>query len=290
MKTTLLADKTAAMKAIEHMFPADIRIFDDPYSIEFVSFFSNRVYVNSMKSKRFLKWMTNLTEKFAPGVVGGLLCRTRYIDDAIKNAIEDGFEIVVNLGGGYDTRCLRINNMNKLEYYHIDQPEVVDSYRETMAGLSSGIPSNTRFVPIDFNHQSLEEELIRAGYDKTKKTLFIWEGVTQYISEEALIGTLNYIASTKQGNRVAFSYVLKDYMTNPESFPKHKNIVKQVNMAGIKWINGLSPEDMSDYLKNYGFNLIEDIGVEDYQDRYLIPIGREMDVMPIERISLAEVI
>lgn len=69
-----------------------------------------------------------------------------------------------------------------------------------MAGLPTGIPQNVRVVPIDFNRQSFEEELSKAGYDKAMKTFFILEGVTQYISEEALSGTLEYIASTKEGS------------------------------------------------------------------------------------------
>jgi O-methyltransferase involved in polyketide biosynthesis len=39
-----------------------------------------------------------------------------------------------------------------------------------MAGLPTGVPSNVRVVPIDFNRQSFEEELSKAGYDKAKKT------------------------------------------------------------------------------------------------------------------------
>ncbi|KDR94158.1 methyltransferase, TIGR00027 family [Peptoclostridium litorale DSM 5388] len=289
MKSTKMAEKNAVVRACEYMLPPEIRLFDDPYSDKFVTSF-NQFTIRIMKSKRLYNWIMGLSEKLSPGVNGGIVCRIRYIDDALLKAIEDGFEAVVNLGGGYDTRCLRIENIGKLEYYHIDQPEVIDSFRERMARLSAGVPSNVRFVQIDFNVQSLEEELVRAGYDKTKKTIFIWEGVSQYISEEALVDTFEYIASTNAGNRVVFTYVLKEYLTNPEAFPKYKNIIKLIEKFGIKWINGLSPENMCDYLKANGLNLIEDVGSAEYQERYLTPIGRVMDVMPIERISLAEVI
>jgi len=289
MKSTLLADKAAASKAMESLVPQEIRLFDDPYSVAFISR-GNRFYIKIMKLKIIYKFMMRFVEKLSPGVVGGLVCRTRYLDDVIKAAIEDGFETVVNLGGGYDTRCLRIENMSNVLYYHIDQPDVIDSFKEKMGQLSQGIPSNVRFVPIDFNHQSLEEELARSGYDKTKKTLFIWEGVTQYIDEEALIATFRYIASAKPGSRIAFTYVLKGYLENPMIFPEYAKIKKTIDMSGVKWINGLVQEEMGEYLEKYGLRLIEDVGAADYQERYLSAIERDLDVMPIERISLAEVI
>lgn len=34
----------------------------------------------------------NFIEKIAPGIYGGLICRTRYMDDVIKAAIDEGFE------------------------------------------------------------------------------------------------------------------------------------------------------------------------------------------------------
>lgn len=163
------------------------------------------------------------------------------MDDATKDAVGEGFEVVINLGGGYDTRCLRL------------------------------------------------EELTKAGYDKNKRALFIWEGVTQYISEEAIGGTLKYIASSQKGNRVAFSYVLKRYLQKPETFPKCEKLIKQVNMSGAKWICGLSQDGMNDYLEDYGLKLIEDVGTEEHRERHLLPIGRDVSVMPIERITLAEV-
>jgi len=288
MKSTYLADQAAGTKATEYMFPPEMRLFDDPYSVQFCSR-SVRFYINILKSKLVFRWMIRLIEKTAPGVYGGLVCRNRYIDDAIKEAIKADFEVVVNLGGGYDTRSLRIEEMSDITYYHIDLPEVVESFKNKMEELPSGIPNSVRFVPIDFNRQDLEHELERAGYDKMKKTLFIWEGVTQYINEEALISTFKYIASTKTGNRVTFTYVLKALLDNPEEFPIYSKVVKQIEKRGVKWINGLDPDELRDYLKDYGLNLIEDVGEAEYRQRYLLPIGRDMAVMPIERIVLAEV-
>ncbi len=288
MKITTLADKTATSKAIEIMFPSEVRLYNDPYVVNFISPI-NRLYINILKSDQMLRWMIKFIQKKAPGVYGAHICRTRYMDDIVKEAIDEGFKTVVNLGGGYDTRCLRIEKMSDVLYYHIDQPEVINRFKNKMAELPTGIPSGVRFVPIDFNKQSLEDELARAGYDKSNKTLFLWEGVTQYITEEAMIGTLDYIASTTKGSQVVFTYVLKALLENPNSFQKYKGVVKRVKKTGFEWITGIEPNDISNILMEHGLNLIEDVGAEEYKVRYFEPINRDMEIIPIERIAWAEV-
>lgn len=289
MRATTIADKTAANKAMEYMYPKEIRLFDDPYIFNFISPF-NKLCIKMLKYDVMLKRMNKLMEKLAPGIYGGLVCRTRYIDDAIKKCLDDGFEAIVNLGGGYDSRCLRIEGINNIEYYHIDQPEVIDSYKQKLLKFPNGIPKCIRFVPIDFNSQSIEEELSKHGYDKRIRTLFIWEGVTQYITREAVNGTLSYISSTSKDNRVVFTYIIEELLKNPGAYPKYEKVLERVKKTGANWINGFDQDEVSSYINNYGLELIEDIGQTDFHKRYLDSLNRNLEVMPIERTVLAKVI
>lgn len=288
MKSILVAEKAAASRAMEMMFPEALRLYEDQVSIRFLTGI-NRFFIWIMKYESVRRWMIDLMDKVGEGIYGGIISRTRYIDDVLEAAIRNGFDAVVNLGGGYDTRCLRFD-MKGIPYYHIDQQPVINGFRKIMTKFPSGVPSNIRFISIDFNNQSLEDELAKAGYDKSMKTLFLWEGVTQYITEVAMIGTLDYIASTAKGSQVVFTYVLKGLLENLESFPEYKGVVKQIKMTGAEWLTGIEPNDISDFLTEHGFSLTEDVGAEDYKVRYFEPIGREMVIMPIERIALAEVL
>ncbi len=227
-------------------------------------------------------------EKAGPGIYGGIISRTKYMDDVLEAAIANKFDAVVNLGGGYDTKCLRFD-FKGLEYYHVDQKPVMDNYKNIMSGLEGGIPAHVRFVPIDFNTQNLGDELVKAGYDKDKRTLFLWEGVTQYITLEAVVGTLEYIASCLKGSQVVFTYVPKSLFTSSESFPEYQKILKLAKRVGEEWITGLESEKISEFIEQCGLALIEDVGNTDYKKRYFEPIGREMAIMPIERIAYAEV-
>ncbi len=46
---------------------------------------------------------------------------------------------------------------------------------------------------------------------------------------------------------------------------------------------------MHEYLSKYSLSLIEDVGHEEYLERYIKPKGRDLTVMEIERTVLAEV-
>ena len=286
-KSMSTPEKAASSRAMEMLFPEKDRLYIDQYSKEFLTGF-NRFFINIMKYKGVRNWMMNLMEKAGPGIYGGFISRTKYMDDVMEAAIANEFDAVVNLGGGYDTKCLRFD-FKGLEYYHVDQKSVMNNYKKIMSGLEGGIPGHVKFVPIDFNTQNLGDELVKAGYDKDKRTLFLWEGVTQYITLEAVVDTLEFIASCLKGSQVVFTYVPKSLFTSSETFPEYRKVIKMAKRVGEEWITGLESEKISAFLEECGLVLIEDVGNTDYKRRYFEPIGREMTIMPIERIAYAEV-
>jgi len=47
------------------------------------------------------------------------------------------------------------------------------------------------YVPVDFERDSFNYELDAAGFDRSARTLVVWEGVTNYLSSEAVAETLH---------------------------------------------------------------------------------------------------
>jgi len=231
-----------------------------------------------------------MREKLTPGVIGGLICRTRYIDDVLDNVIKEGAGAVVNLGAGMDTRAFRIPGIEKIPYFELDFPELQKAKRAYIAKNIGELPANVSLVPIDFNSQELGEELKKAGYTLSSKTLFIWEGVTQYIPKEAVDNTLKYVARAATGSRIVFTYVLESFINGshiPDGLNSlYKLVLKKKNPL---WFCGFEPAEMSEYLSEYSLYLIEDVGHEEYLERYIKPKGRDLTVMEIERTVLAAV-
>ena len=289
MKQSSTGYDPAMMQAIENLLPQDKRLFEDPYSEKLLPPFS-KFWVILMRSPKMFNFLMNMREKSTPGVVGGVLCRTRYIDDVLNNAIKEGFGAVINLGAGMDTHAFRIPGIENIQYFDLDFPELQKVKRAYIDKKIGELPPNVSFVPIDFNSQDLGEELKKAGYDSSSKTLFIWEGVTQYISKEAVDNTIKYVAQASTGSRIVFTYVLKSFINGsyiPDGLNSlYKFALKKKNPL---WFCGFDPAEMHEYLSKYSLSLIEDVGHEEYLERYIKPKGRDLTVMEIERTVLAAV-
>jgi methyltransferase (TIGR00027 family) len=289
MKPSSTGYGPAVMRAMENLLPEDKRLFEDPYSEKFLSPFY-KFFVILMRSPKILNFLIKIRERLTPGIIGGLICRTRYIDDVLKNAIKEGVGTVVNLGAGMDTRAFRIPGIENIQYFELDFPELQKVKRAYIDKKIGELPSNVSFVPVDFNSQELGEELKKAGYTLSSKTLFIWEGVTQYISKEAIDNTIKYVAQASTGSRIVFTYVLKSFI-NGSYIPDGLNSLYKFTLKKKNplWFCGFEPAEMHEYLSEYSLYLIEDVGHEEYLERYIKPKGRDLTVMEIERTVLAEV-
>jgi O-methyltransferase involved in polyketide biosynthesis len=144
-------------------------------------------------------------------------------------------------------------------------------------------------VPVDFEKDGLREKLEEAGCPPCLKSLFIIEGVTQYISKKSFLDTLKTISSYTEGSRVLFTYALEDILGNLSDHPEHARMVRQFGLFGFDRLNAYTKAELAAMLKGLGFIVIEDVGAEDYKRLYLGPAGSDMKVMPAERMIYAEV-
>jgi methyltransferase (TIGR00027 family) len=274
---------------MENLLPEDRRLFDDPYSEKLLSL-SWKFWFSLTHLPGMLAFLLKLRERLTPGVIGGLICRTRYIDDVLLEAIREGCEAVVNLGAGMDSRALRIPGIETVRYFELDFPELLKDKRAYIDKKGGGLPANVTLVPIDFNSQDIGEELMKAGYSLSARTFFIWEGVTQYISREAVDNTLRYIAGSVTGSRIVFTYVLKSFIDG-SVIPADQERMYKYAMQRLNplWSSGFDPAEMHDYLSGFSLDLIEDVGHEEYLERYIRPRNRDLHVFEIERTVLAEV-
>jgi len=146
------------------------------------------------------------------------------------------------------------------------------------------------FVPIDFDTQSLEDVLSRAAFDPSTPVVFVWEGVTQYIPEEAVHRTLAFVGKSAQGSVLVFTYVLKSIIERRSNIPGTDKMMDYVAKNNYHWLFGLEPSNIPSFLRPFHLNPIEDVGNADYQSGYLKPMGRTLAVSEGERIVQATVI
>jgi methyltransferase (TIGR00027 family) len=197
------------------------------------------------------------------------ISRSRFNEDCLKKALEDGVEQYVILGAGLDSFAFRRSDLiRKLQVFEIDHQATQNFKRQRIAELGWKKPANLHFIPLDFTKEALAAELTNSSYNSSKMSFFSWLGVTLYLSRETVLGTLASIADiAPAGSPVVFDYIDEDALTEHAS-PKMKLIREIVMRAGEPMRCGFNPIALSSNLRVVGLTLKENLSPEDIQNRY----------------------
>jgi methyltransferase (TIGR00027 family) len=275
---------TVFIVAIEQSFPKDIRIIEDNLALQILPL-SYRIFTRLMQIRFIRDWMINFYEKRWPGVWGGILCRKRYINDKL-NDLSHQIDGVVNLGAGLDTRVYTLDSISQLPIWELDQDTVIKYKQKRLTQIFGAFPDNIKNVAIDFDHEDINDALIRNGYSSDKKIFFVWEGVTQYLEEESVRRMFDFLSHARSGSKLIFNYVLKDFIEG-QRMSDLEDLYKRYVVNDI-WISGFDPGDWPQFLKDHGWRIIEDTGADDLIEKYVKPTGRKFASTPIERGIFAE--
>ena len=288
------AQGVAKQRLIETLAEPEERIINDPYADRFVLGAS----VIKFMGHRLNVW---LAQKLVPGFHEHLISRTRFIDDLVKKNSASGVEQYVILGAGYDSRAHRLELPSSLRIFEVDQPEVQARKRSKLPKELSN-SDNMTYVAVDFTHQTLTEQLINAGFDQNKSTVFTLEGVSQYITKEALSSTIKEVAALTQRASSTFfiSYVSDLFDKNPEAcfgkgYPNAEKRAKLIMYGSAKvgepWISFYSAEEIENVLSQNGYSVKENVTLKDLNSRYFAPVGRalsENQLLQLEHFVMAE--
>jgi methyltransferase (TIGR00027 family) len=194
--------------------------------------------------------------------------RSRIAEDALSAAVERGIRQVVILGAGLDTFALRSpHGARQIRIYEVDYPATQAWKRQRLAEAQLALPPWLILVPVDFERDDLGKTLAGAGFQQSSPAFFTWLGVVPYLTEDAIGGTLNYMAS------IPNSEVVFDYMEPPEAFSEEmRELVTQraeeLKKIGEGLASRFDPASMAAFLRAHGFSAIEDIHFEEIKSRF----------------------
>lgn len=191
--------------------------------------------------------------------------RSRLAQDRLAQAVARGVRQVVVLGAGLDTTALRNRHVAVFE---VDRPATQEWKRAQIAQMNITPPAALRFIPVDFERQSIAEGLARGGFDEKLPAFFVWLGVVPYLTQGAVQATLDFAASIP-GSEIVF-----DYSESPERYPPKQRklivaLVERVAALGEPFCSYFDPPEMTALLQCKGFGEIEDLGPRDIGARYL---------------------
>lgn len=240
----------------------------DPVAKEFLDTEFGLLYRNRLGRKIALLYLEH--GSFAVSYFF-VVSRTGYIDDCLKACIADGIRQLVILGAGFDTRAYRFGAMKDgVKVFEVDHPATQGVKLARVDRMLGRRPAYVTYVPVDFEREKMERRLLDSGYDPGVKTLFLWEGVSSYLTAEAVDETLAFVAgNTGEESSIVFTYAYMTPGTGAVWDGARKWQVAVLKIRGEPPIFGIEQGAVEAFLAERGFDLVEDISGQALAEKYV---------------------
>lgn len=198
-----------------------------------------------------------------------LVARSMLAEDELRRSLQEGVKQYVVLGAGLDTFAVRNPyKASGLRVFEVDHPATQRWKRATLAEASIGIPESTVFVAVDFEKDSLAQELEKAEFRFDVPACFSWLGVSVYLSSTAVLETLRFVASLARGSSITFDYRLPASMLNPMERMMQEHMGNMFAEMGEPWKSSFEPAELQQKLEKLGFSTVENFDAPELNARY----------------------
>jgi methyltransferase (TIGR00027 family) len=260
------AEYMAFFRGLESTREMEGRLFVDRFAASFVQPGLQTAIGASRHPwlRRAVEWYV---DRRLPGARTSGTARTRLIDDTLGRLATPRIGQLVILGAGFDCRALRLKCLKGTTVFEVDHPATL--LRKVMILRRSGVAfDNVRHVEMDFRNQDLGATLASAGFRACVPTIFLWEGVTNYLTKGAVEEVLRYVVRCAAGTHLIFTYIDAGLLDGSVEFHGGKRLMSDVEKLGEPWTFGLAPEELGNFLKEHALILDFDFCAEDYRRRY----------------------
>jgi len=283
------AQYMALFRALETTLPANKQLFTDEYAHLFLD--NGLLYATYLSKLSFIhNSLVKYINSRAPGTLSSGIARTRYIDDLLENEINKGIKQVIILGAGFDTRAQRLGYLKLTAVIEIDHPDTSRYKTEILKSYLGKLPENVRYCTINFNSESLDDLATRQNIDLNQPTCFIWEGVTNYLPQQAVDKTFGFISHFATGSSVIFTYIDKHVMDAPQDYIGVNKVKEYLNNSEERWTLGFVPTEMDGYMKSFNLTLISDKDAVEYRKRYMPERKNILQGYEFYHVALAKIL
>jgi len=245
-----------------------------------------KVTVIGAKWRPLRRLLIGATERRIPGLWARILCRKRYIDDKLQ-AADPQIDAAVILGAGFDTRAYRLPALAGSPVYEVDLPTNIDRKRTRLTRLFGEIPANVTLVPIDFETEDLADVLADHLLPARAPYVLRLGGGHPVPNRARCPQALDFLATAAVGSQMVFTYIRKDFLDGTVLYGGGSAYEEFVVKRQL-WHFGMEPDQVAKVLAHYGWSEIEQMGPQEFMQRYLRPSRRALLVSEIETLGLCQ--
>ena len=176
------------------------------------------------------------------------VARTFLFDEFIKQNVDLGYDMVINLAAGLDTRPYRMVLPAKLNWIEVDLPGIMN-YKQSI--LANEKPKcDLQSISLDLSDRNARLDLFKKLAGECEKALIVSEGLISYLDEEE-VGTLAQDLSAQN----SFKRWVLDMMS-----PGLLTMVKKEMGSFLKEANAVfkfAPQEGEGFFLTHGWKHIE---------------------------------
>lgn len=194
------------------------------------------------------------------GMYEYVISRTKYFDRVFIQAVKRRVGQVVFLGAGFDSRPYRFNDLLKnTKIFEVDTL-ATQEYKKALLAEKGVSFKNIEYICHNFEDGNLFDLLEKHGYKSDVKTLFLWEGVTFYLTREAVLNMLAEVRNHSScRSRICFDF---QTMKNPEEL-----IQTGLKEESIKF--GIEEGKVEAFVTSNEFRIIEHLDAKAIEQQFM---------------------
>jgi methyltransferase (TIGR00027 family) len=162
--------------------------------------------------------------------------RTKYFDDMLEKQFLAGFQQVVILGAGLDTRAVR-KPAPGVTYFEIDHSATLKWKRTCYE--KHGIQADVKFIPGNYVTGDLIDLLKENNFNFDLPTYLIWEGNTMYLPLEATKQVMTQLRKYLRQFRLSFDYMADAVISKTTGDHGITKLVESFENMGAPWLSGI---------------------------------------------------
>ena len=249
--------RRVAIRRAAHQLLDQPRVLDDPLALRIIG----------SEAAEELRSNPKEHHAFSRAFRAFMAARSRYAEDELACGVVHGVGQYVVLGAGLDTFAYR-NPHAGLRVFEVDHPATQAWKREQLQAAGIAIPQSLTFVAVDFERQTLPDGVEQSGFDSGAAAFFSWLGVTPYLTRDACMTTLSFIARMPGGSGVVFDFAVDPALLNPGQRQALDALSQRVARYGEPFQLFFDPGKLQGELKSLGFHRTEFLQGKEINARY----------------------
>jgi methyltransferase (TIGR00027 family) len=245
------AEAACAMRAAGALEPDPVLRCPDDMAGDFLGGLNVTTLARNRLARRLLIAVAN---RRAPGAYAYEILRAKFLDEVVLDEVAAGVDELVLLGAGLDSRPYRLaDRLAGLRVLEVDHPDTQATKRARLRRLFGREPEHVAFVSVDFDREEIGPALAAAGHDRDAVTLFVWSGVSPYLSERGNAEVLSWVGGHgSPRTSIVFDAIWAEALDGSREFPGADKLLAAVAASGepMRW--GIPIDEVHETLARFG--------------------------------------